>query len=458
MPKTHPNYASDMEKLREVEFSERFEPYPRILAVALAGVLLYLYSGTVLALVWALYSLVAFGAYALFLSSRKAHVPRSDVIVAAVLLTNMQAAFSWFPILLCLNENRVLMLIGGTLICSQLLFLVRRSDTLGIFNISHFVVVFGMSVLIYIGFTPYFDTPLVAVGAALALGGLNYYFVQTIRMSRQIRQSRESAAHHAHQAQKMAAIGQLAGGVAHDFNNNLTAIIGSLELLQISDDPRDQRVDMENALTAARQAATTVKHLMIFARMERPVIIEAVVQDVFAELETLTQRLIPTSVSFETSTSDPLVTINIDRPQFLAGLINLVVNSVDAMPQGGLLTFRAIQIQITGQQPLANGSLLSQGDYVQITVSDSGTGIPAAVLSKVIDPFFTTKPVGKGTGLGLSMVAGMMDEFGGGLSIQSDETGTRIRLFLPHDTTPRTSASSYLQPPVDRVNTATFLK
>ncbi|WP_458789947.1 sensor histidine kinase [Yoonia sp. MH D7] len=444
MPMISPNYAADIAKLLEIEFGERFEPYPRLVAVTLAAVMIYAYNGSSLALIWALYFFVAFAGYAFFLTSRKAHVPSADVLFAAVILTNMQAAYVWFLTLLLVNEDRVLVLIGGILICTQLIFMVRRCDTLGVFNNTYSLIVLGTSFAVYVGYIPYFETPLAAVGAALALFVLNYYFVQTLRISRRIRQSRETAANNAHQAQKMAAIGQLAGGVAHDFNNNLTAIIGSLELLQISDNPRDQHLDLENALSAARQAARTVKHLMIFARMEKPVMTQAAVHDVFTELESLTHRLVPTSVSFEIAATDPALVTNIDRPQFLAGLINLVVNGVDAMPQGGRLTLAATQVEITDPLPLANGSLLAKDVYVQITVCDTGTGIPPDILSKVIDPFFTTKPVGKGTGLGLSMVAGMMDEFGGGLSIQSDRTGTLIRLFLPVVTP--TSAPSALKP------------
>jgi signal transduction histidine kinase len=229
----------------------------------------------------------------------------------------------------------------------------------------------------------------------------------------------------------MAAIGQLAGGVAHDFNNNLTAIIGSLELMQEMDDPREHAFDVENALVAARQAAKTVKHLMIFARREKPDITRLEVQDIFAELDTLTRRLIPTSVSFQTSMTAPELSVHADRNQLLTALVNLIVNSIDAMPQGGDIFLNADQTRITQPRDLTNGTQLAAGRYVELSVTDTGEGISDDILSKVIDPFFTTKPVGKGTGLGLSMVAGMMQELGGGLSIQSGPETTCVSLYLP---------------------------
>lgn len=425
------NYASDIESLRELEFGDRFEPFTRLVGVAVAGIFIFLYTDWNFALVWPIYFIVAFGVHITFLSTRKTHVSKAEIGIAALLFTNLQISYSWLPTLLFSSSDRALMLVGAVLIGAQLLFLVRRSDTIWLYTVAQAVVVLGMSIATYIAFIPYFNTVLAFVGAGLSMAALNYYFLQSIRVARRLRISRETAARQAHQAQKMAAIGQLAGGVAHDFNNNLTAIIGSLELIQLTNDPQEHKTDVDNALVAARQAATTVKQLMIFARMKKADITVIRLQEAFAELGVLTKRLIPVSVTFDASTADPDLTIRADRNQLLTGLINLVVNSVDAMPQGGFLELFSKRSLVSKPLPLADGSHLTPGEYVLITVADTGEGIPAHIMPKVIDPFFTTKPVGKGTGLGLSMVAGMLQEFDGGLSIQSDQSGTRVSLYLP---------------------------
>ena len=427
------NFSAEMAQLRDIEFGERFEPYLRLIAVAFAGVLIYFYTGWLLALLWPVILIICFAAYSAYVTTRKGFVGQSEVTVATILLFIMQASYSWLPMLMLTGSGQDfgLKFVGGILLCTQLVFLVRRSDTLRAFANSHILLVGCVTIASYLGFMQHFHTPLAYIGAGLAVVGLNFYFAQSLRVARRIRQDREAAALQAHQAQKMATIGQLAGGVAHDFNNNLTAIIGSLELMQEINDPDEQAIDVENALFAARQAATTVKHLMIFARREKPDITLVALQSTFEELHKLTRRLIPTSVTFEVSLSDPALKVSADRHQLLSALVNLVVNGVDAMPDGGVITLHAARTQITSPKPSANGSQLVPGQYVEINVSDTGDGIPADILPKVIDPFFTTKPVGKGTGLGLSMVAGMLQELNGGLSITSKPKETCIRLFLP---------------------------
>ncbi len=425
------NYDAEIRLLRDFEYGELYEPYTRLVAVSIAGVLIHLYTGWTMALVWPVLFLASYAAYFYYVSSRSNFVHRSEATRAAILLSTTHIAFSWLPTLMLIGPNRALMFVGGMLIAAQMLFLAQRNDTMRVFNVCIVALVSSITATLFIGFMPAFDTPLALFGAATSALAMVYYFIRTMRVTRQIRQSRETAALQAHQAQKMAAVGQLAGGVAHDFNNNLTAIIGSLELIQITDDPVERAADVENALVAARQAAKTVRQLTIFARAERPDIAEIYLSDLYAELRILTQRLVPTSVTFNIHEIDPTIKVNADRSQLVAGLINLIVNAVDSMPLGGHLSVRADQVTTTQQVPLADGSALDPGAHVQIVVKDTGHGIPETILPKVIDPFFTTKPVGKGTGLGLSMVAGMLKELKGGMAIQSSHSGTQISLFLP---------------------------
>ena len=431
------DYAPEVERLRKLEFGDRFEPFTRLAAVSLAGGLIHLYTGWSSALVWSLCYIVALGLHLLYLVTRRAAVRRREVVVAALLFAVLQASYAWLPVVLFIQRDPVLVLVGGALIVTQLLFILRRSDTLPIYNAVNILGLMCLTVAVYIGYLPTLQTGIAQVGSALALLGVNYYFWDGLRTTRRMQINQDVAARQALQAQKMAAIGKLAGGVAHDFNNNLTAIIGSLEILQLTSDVPEHKQDIDNALIAAQQAAMTVRQLMLFARVEKPRLVEIALTDIVAELDALTRRLIPTSVNCDMSRVDAGLVVRADRHQLLTGLINLVVNSVDAMPQGGILRLEARPIKLTEPEPMADGSLLAPGDFAWMTITDSGHGIPPDLLVKVIDPFFTTKPVGKGTGLGLSMVTGIMREFGGGLSIRSEPGRTAIDLFLPLDQGPR---------------------
>ena len=153
--------------------------------------------------------------------------------------------------------------------------------------------------------------------------------------------------------------------------------------------------------------------------------------DVLQGLVALTKRLIPTSVSIKVEAGHENQKFLADRAQLLSALINLVVNAVDAMPRGGELKISSNVVWLDEEQVLADGSRIGIGSYVRISVEDSGDGIPAHILPNVLEPFFTTKPVGKGTGLGLSMAFGVSKQFGGGLKIATSKAGTTISVFLP---------------------------
>lgn len=426
-----PNYAAEINQLRQMEFAYTKEPIFRMIGTIVAGVLIAAYTGWWAVMIWPIYFVISLLLHYRFILSCDDVVTRAQVIISALLFGNLQFSFGCLPVLLFLDERPELVLVGSSLLGAQLLYLVRRSDPLVEYNVVQASILGLGSIYVYLEYWPTLHSPLAIIGTALALGAMNFYFIQGLRVARRLRLSREEASRHSIQSKKMAAIGQLAGGVAHDFNNNLTAIIGSLELAKQSDDRDERTVDIDNALFAARQAATTVKHLMIFARKEKPQTAEIEVASVFCELRTLTARLIPASVAFTIKPHDPDLSILADRSQLLAGLINLVVNAIDAMPQGGEITLSAQKETYDNPQRLLDGSSLPSGRFVRLSVKDTGQGIPESIMQNVLDPFFTTKPVGKGTGLGLSMVSGMMQELGGGLGIKSCKPGTRVCLFFP---------------------------
>ena len=234
------------------------------------------------------------------------------------------------------------------------------------------------------------------------------------------------------QSQKLEAMGQLTGGVSHDFNNLLTPIIGSLDLLQRTGmgSDREKRL-IDGALLSAERAKTLVQRLLAFARRQP---LQAKAVDVAALVESMGDLVASTSgprVRVEMDVATDLPAAKADANQLEMALLNLAVNARDAMPEGGTLTISAE----TCQMEVGNRLALAPGTYVRLAVGDTGTGMDEATLERAIEPFFSTKGVGQGTGLGLSMVHGLAAQLGGSLDIASRlGGGTTVALWLPTTT------------------------
>ncbi|WP_420029994.1 ATP-binding protein [Pseudomonas poae] len=236
------------------------------------------------------------------------------------------------------------------------------------------------------------------------------------------------------QSQKMEAVGQLTGGIAHDFNNMLTGIIGSLELLRrrVSRgklDDLDSLIDL--GVTSANRAAGLTHRLLAFSRRQsldsKPVEINQLV----TSMGELLQRSINESIALDMRLTEQLWTAEADPNQLESALLNLVINARDAMPGGGKLVVETTNRHLDSVFTAAYGTL-KPGDYVELSVSDTGCGIPEHLMGRVFDPFFTTKPIGQGTGLGLSMIYGFARQSHGHVTIHSEVgTGTTVSLFLP---------------------------
>ena len=234
------------------------------------------------------------------------------------------------------------------------------------------------------------------------------------------------------QAQKMEAIGQLTGGVAHDFNNILTVITGTIEILgeAVKDSPHLARITNMMGAAAARGADLT-KHLLAFSRRQplqpRSVDVNAVVVDAAR----LLRPTLGEEIEIESMLAHDSAPALIDPSQLTNAILNLALNARDAMPNGGKLTLETRNV-VLDEDYAAMSSEVNPGNYVMIAVSDSGEGIPASLLEKVFEPFYTTKEVGKGSGLGLSMVYGFVKQSNGHIKIYSEEGhGTTVKLYLP---------------------------
>lgn len=231
-------------------------------------------------------------------------------------------------------------------------------------------------------------------------------------------------------AQKMDAIGQLTGGIAHDFNNMLTGVLGALDLIQRRVAAgRVSEIDryIDAAMSSANRAASLTHRLLAFARRQslnpQPVDVSAMV----VSMDELVRRTLGENIELEVDLNTALRLTNTDEHQLENALLNLVINARDAMPDGGRLL---IQTEVVHIAVLHDS--LAPGDYVRLSVQDTGSGMSGEVIARAFDPFFTTKPIGQGTGLGLSMVYGFINQTGGQVQIDSTEgQGTRIDLYLP---------------------------
>jgi len=235
------------------------------------------------------------------------------------------------------------------------------------------------------------------------------------------------------QSQKMEAVGQLTGGIAHDFNNLLQVIIGNLEALQRSlpaDSARLQRA-ATNAMAGAQRAASLTQRLLAFSRRQplnpRPVDPNALV----GSMSDLLHRTLGETISVETVRGAGVWRIEVDPTGLEAAILNLAVNARDAMPEGGRLTIETANAYLD-EAYIRTHSEVTAGQYVVLSISDTGMGMDEATIAQAFEPFFTTKPVGQGTGLGLSQVYGFVKQSGGHLKIYSEPgDGTTIKIYLP---------------------------
>jgi PAS domain S-box-containing protein len=259
-----------------------------------------------------------------------------------------------------------------------------------------------------------------------------YSFTRDLRQRNEAEESRKRLEAQLHQAQKMEAVGQLAGGVAHDFNNVITAIIGYAHLLLAEERVLDPaRYMIEQIIAASERAADVTRGLLAFSRKQVLHLRPVDVNNVLESMEGLLTRLIGEDIELKTKISPEKLVVMADNGQLEQVLMNLVTNSRDAMEYGGKITITAGREQ-PDEDFIDAGGYRGTKEYVCISVADTGTGMDAKVQEKMFEPFFTTKEVGKGTGLGLAIVYGLIKELNGHISVRSEVgCGTTFTIYLP---------------------------
>jgi len=256
-------------------------------------------------------------------------------------------------------------------------------------------------------------------GVTIDVGGLQHLFFSSTDITEERRNAaslQESEAR-LRQSQKMEAVGQLTGGIAHDFNNLLSVILGNAELM----DPNSEHAEQISAISrAAIRGAELTQNLLAFSRTQALKTDSFRLDEQLQPMLAILPRTLGEEISVETQTVPDLWDCHADQGQAENVLLNLAINARDAMPDGGVL--KVVYANKTD----------SDGEFITMTISDTGTGMSDTVLERALEPFFTTKDVGEGTGLGLSMVYGFVEQSGGKLSIQSERgAGTSVEISLP---------------------------
>ncbi len=261
-------------------------------------------------------------------------------------------------------------------------------------------------------------------GSLLGFAKITRDITERMNAQRALDETREALI----QAQKMEAIGHLTGGIAHDFNNLLMVIQGSLELLQKQlpkDNPKTAQL-LDNALQGAQRGAALTQRMLAFARRQELKLVAVDVPELVRGMAELLQSSLGPSIQIETQFPEKLARAYADPQQLELAFLNLTMNARDAMPNGGDIVIGASEKRIAGELGL------KPGHYICVTVTDTGTGMDEATLTRAIEPFFTTKGIGNGTGLGLPMVHGMAQQSGGRLALKSKPgLGTSAELYLP---------------------------
>jgi signal transduction histidine kinase len=234
------------------------------------------------------------------------------------------------------------------------------------------------------------------------------------------------------QAQKMEIIGQLAGGVAHDFNNILTVIQGNASLLQNTElKPEESQECMQQIAQAAERAATLTRQLLMFSRKQVMQPVNLNLNEVVAQMSKMLRRVLGEHISLQSNYAADLPLICADTGMIEQILMNLVVNARDAMPTGGSLTITTGVKNVDAEQATQTPGA-SPGLHVWLSVGDTGCGITPENLQRLFEPFFTTKEVGKGTGLGLATVYGIVQQHHGWINVASEvNRGTTFQIYFP---------------------------
>lgn len=424
-------YHEEIERLVSLEKGQIMDKILRFIGVPVAGVLFYFYTGSVLSFWWSGCYLSCYFIYRLYLNSLKNDVSSVQMNVAHLIFVIQTLSFGWFPAMMLIETDRNLVLVGAALIGIHLIHLVHRGDTSLVLICGVTAAVSSVMIALLIAVLPQITNQIAIFGILASWIGLVLYLGQSLFAARHRILAESAAKREIYQAQKLAALGQLAGGIAHDFNNILTAISGNLELYRLLTQDEDKEEVISAAHESSQRAARIVNQILVYARKSPVEFRKVNANEPLLSVSVMAEHLVPANIKFSVQPLEVETRVNIDPDQLVTAMMNLVLNAVDAIQGGGQISLSAKLVQAGSGKTVIGGKTLPEGSYVAYEVADTGEGIPDDILKSVVDPFFTTKPVGKGTGLGLSMAVSIAENSGGGLEIETSTKGTVMTICIP---------------------------
>jgi signal transduction histidine kinase len=422
--------AKEIERLYQLEFGHRAEWITRIICAFVGCYILYVATGLIMFLLW----FVVYSAfYALYYSLYKRYMRQETRLSLPILVLLFGFLTGWFVIIpasLIISNDQTLQLAGIGYFAALMIYLSRRNDTYLPVILAQMVMVYAAAIGIVVNVYGEFDSPQEKFAVATGIATFLLYYTHALLSARSQRLRFLAYLNSANEAQKMAAIGQLAGGVAHGINNVLTVISGNLELYDASHPEKERKSLIQEMQRASNHGARTISQLMIFTRQAHKQVKDTNVAALLDQASELILSMLPTGVSLSHKISDTSITIRTDTGQAINTILNLVTNAMDALPNGGRIIISCAGIKTKSPKALIGGQTLYAGSYIALSVEDTGSGIPSDILHQVHEPFFTTKPLGKGTGLGLPAVLGFASEFGHGFEVISSHLGTKVTLYF----------------------------
>ncbi|GGB22976.1 hypothetical protein GCM10011324_36250 [Allosediminivita pacifica] len=421
----------ELSRQYRIEYKNRAEFAVRCAIIFGSAYVLYSYTGWVAALAWmagyAILHAAYFGYLRLAISGR---LPRS-LAIAASLYALLICAFVWMPIYLMQIDDPALHIPATVAILAFMLFMISRADTRLDVIALQVLVVAAAAASVALRVLSHLDEPALQLVILASEAGLVGYYMQTLLVARRNRLNAEAAMKASIQCQKMEAIGKLAGGVAHDFNNMLTVILGNLELHELADTRVEKMETLAAARAAAERARGTVEQLLTFARRADFDVREGDLRDFVRHSIQLGRPLVTTSITLDSEVALRPLPVMVDRSHLTTAILNLIINAKDAMGGAGRITISADLLDLDRPVIAADGGAHGPGTFARVTVRDTGPGIPEEIRHRVLEPFFTTKEVGAGTGLGLAMVSGFANQSGGFVQIENSDEGTDVSIVLP---------------------------
>lgn len=423
--------GNDFVRLFEMEYDEPREFVARLSVVGLSALVLYIYTGWWTAWLW------VGGYFALHLLYRSYFIlafrglaPQS-VGLASALYIALILSFVWMPAYLFQFNDLALRVPATAALGAFLMFMIRRADTVLPLVWGQILAVLGVVLAVIWLIHDDIDDWRVQGVVVISCLGLVAYFAQSLLAARQRRIRSQEAMQANLQVQKMEAIGRLAGGVAHDFNNMLTVILGNLELHDLAVTTAERQASLDAARMGAERARETVRQLLSFSRSAELTEAECDLVDIARRSVLLAQPLVTSAITLRVAQRETALPVMVDESHLITALLNLVINAKDALGGSGIITVLCDRIEAGAPLIAADGRTEPPGCYARIAVRDTGPGIPREIRHLVLEPFFTTKPQGKGTGLGLAMVAGFARQSKGFVQIDSSVNGTEVSILLP---------------------------